>query len=215
MELFLDTANVNQIREGYELGVVGGVTTNPTIISREGREFIEVIKEITTIVDGPVMGEVISLEAEGMITEARELAALHKNMVVKIPMCLEGLKAVKVLSKEGIKTNVTLIFSATQAILAANAGAAYVSSFLGRSDDIGGDGLTVIEDIIDIFDANGIETKVVAASVRHLGHVIGCAKLGVDIVTVPYSIIGQMAKHPLTESGLKQFLEDWKKVPTK
>ncbi len=215
MKLFLDTANINEIKEAYSLGVVGGVTTNPTIISREGRDFIEVIKEILSTVDAPVNAEVISLEAEGMIVEGRELAKLHKNIVVKIPMCLEGLKAVSVLSREGISTNVTLVFSATQALMAANAGADYVSSFLGRVDDIGGDGLALIKDVVDIFKMHNIKSKVIAASVRHLNHVIGCAQIGVDIATVPYKVIMQMAKHPLTDAGLEQFLKDWESVPKK
>ncbi len=215
MQLFLDTANINEIKEAYSLGIVGGVTTNPTIISREGRDFIEVIKEILATVDAPVNAEVISLDAEGMIKEGRELAKLHKNIVVKIPMCLEGLKAVSVLSKEGVSTNVTLVFSATQALMAANAGADYVSSFLGRVDDIGGDGLALIKDVVDIFKTHNIKSKVIAASVRHLNHVIGCAQIGVDIATIPYKVIMQMAKHPLTDAGLEQFLKDWESVPKK
>jgi len=214
MHIYLDTANVKEIKSYYDLGIVAGVTTNPTIISKEGKTFESLINDILAISDNfPVNAEVISLDAEGMIKEGRKLAQLNSRIVVKIPMCLEGLKAVNVLSKEGITTNVTLIFSATQALMAARAGASYVSSFLGRVDDVGGDGLALIEDIVDIFHVNGIETKVIAASVRHLGHVIGCAKIGVDICTVPTGLIGLMASHPLTTKGLDQFMIDWKKVP--
>jgi transaldolase len=216
MNIYLDTADVNEIKKYFDLGIVAGVTTNPTIISRTGKEFITVINEIIEIVKGlPVNAEVISLDAEGMITEGRELAALNPSIVVKIPMCMEGLKAVKVLSDEGITTNVTLVFSVTQALMAARAGATYVSSFLGRVDDVGGDGIALIQDVITIFKEYGIKSKVIAASVRHMGHVIGCAKAGVDICTIPSSLIPSMANHPLTTQGLNQFLEDWKKVPSK
>ena len=215
MKLFIDTANVDYIREANELGVICGVTTNPSLIAKEGRDFIEVVKEITSIVDGPISAEVISLEHEGMIKEARELAKIHKNLVIKIPMTLEGLKAVKVLNAEGIKTNVTLIFSSAQALLAARAGASYVSPFLGRLDDIGAEGMKLIEEIVDIFQMHGIETEIIAASIRNPLHVINAARIGADIATVPYDVIVQMAKHPLTDNGIARFLKDWESVPKK
>ena len=215
MKLFIDTANVDQIREANELGVICGVTTNPSLIAKEGRDFVEVVKEITTIVDGPISAEVISLEHEGMVKEARELVKIHENIVIKIPMTLEGLKAVKILSSEGIKTNVTLIFSAAQAPLAARAGATYVSPFIGRVDDIGCDGMALIEEIVDIFDVQGIETEIIAASIRNPLHVTHAARLGCDIATVPYNVIEQMTKHPLTDIGIERFLKDWEGVPKK
>lgn len=209
MKFFLDTANVDQIREANEMGVISGVTTNPSLIAKEGRDFNEVIKEITSIVDGPISGEVISEDAKGMIEEGRKIAAIHKNMIVKIPMTAEGLKAVKVLSKEGVKTNVTLVFSASQALLAANAGAAYVSPFLGRVDDISMDGMEIVRTIAEIFDIHRIDTKIIAASVRHPLHVIEAARAGADIATIPYKILMQMIKHPLTDQGLERFKADW------
>jgi transaldolase len=209
MKLFLDTANVDYIKEANEMGVICGVTTNPSLVAKEGRDFNEVIKEITEIVDGPISGEVISEDAQGMIEEGRQIAAIHKNMIVKIPMTAEGLKATKVLSSEGIKTNVTLIFSATQALLAANAGATYVSPFLGRIDDISMDGMELVRTISDIFEIHGIETMIIAASVRNPIHVIEAAKAGADIATVPYSLVEQMVKHPLTDQGLEKFEADW------
>ena len=209
MKFFLDTANVDQIREANEMGVISGVTTNPSLIAKEGRDFNEVIKEITSIVDGPISGEVISEDAKGMIEEGRKIAAIHKNMIVKIPMTSEGLKAVKVLSKEGVKTNVTLVFSASQALLAANAGAAYVSPFLGRVDDISMDGMEIVRTIAEIFDIHRIDTKIIAASVRHPLHVIEAARAGADIATIPYKILMQMIKHPLTDQGLERFKADW------
>lgn len=215
MKFFLDTANVEHIKEANEMGVICGVTTNPSLIAKEGRDFNEVIREITEIVDGPISGEVISEEAEGMIKEGREIAKIHKNMIVKIPMTKEGLKATKVLSSEGIKTNVTLIFSANQALLAANAGATYVSPFLGRVDDISMDGLALVEMIVDIFDIHGIKTEIIAASVRNPVHVMNVAKVGADIATVPYELINQMTKHPLTDQGLEKFKEDWNKAFSK
>ena len=215
MKLFIDTANVDQIREANELGVICGVTTNPSLIAKEGRDFVEVVKEITTIVDGPISAEVISLEHEGMVKEARELVKIHENIVIKIPMTLEGLKAVKILSSEGIKTNVTLIFSAAQALLAARAGATYVSPFIGRVDDIGCDGMALIEEIVDIFNVQGIETEIIAASIRNPLHVKHAARLGCDIATVPYNVIEQMTKHPLTDIGIERFLKDWEGVPKK
>ncbi|KRQ87760.1 Transaldolase [Caloramator mitchellensis] len=215
MKLFIDTANVNEIREAEAWGVICGVTTNPSLIAREGRDFVEVVKEITSIVDGPISAEVISLEHEGMIKEARELAKIHKNIVIKIPMTIEGLKAVKVLSKEGIKTNVTLIFSSAQALLAARAGATYVSPFLGRLDDVGMDGMYLIEEIVNIFDNYGIETEIIAASIRNPIHVEKAALAGAHIATVPFNVLQQMTKHPLTDIGIDRFLKDWEKVPKK
>ena len=209
MRFFLDTANVEHIKEANEMGVICGVTTNPSLVAKEGRDFNEVIKEITGIVDGPISGEVVSEDAAGMIKEGREIAAIHKNMIVKIPMTVEGLKATKVLSSEGIKTNVTLIFSATQALLAANAGATYVSPFLGRLDDISMIGMDLVRDIAEIFGMHGIETEIIAASVRNPIHVIEAAKAGADISTIPYSLVLQMVKHPLTDQGLEKFKADW------
>ena len=209
MRFFLDTANIEHIKEANEMGVICGVTTNPSLVAKEGRDFKDVIKEITEIVDGPISGEVISEDAAGMIKEGREIAAIHKNMIVKIPMTAEGLKATKVLSKEGIKTNVTLIFSATQALLAANAGATYVSPFLGRIDDISMDGMELVRNIADIFAIHGIETEIIAASVRNPIHVIQAAEAGADISTIPYNLVMQMIKHPLTDQGLEKFKADW------
>lgn len=209
MKLFLDTANVEHIREANEMGVICGVTTNPSLIAKEGRDFTETIKEITEIVDGPISGEVISEDAEGMIKEGREIAAIHPNMIVKIPMTVEGLKAVEVLASEGIKTNVTLIFSANQALLSANAGATYVSPFLGRVDDISMDGMELVRTIAEIFDIHGITTEIIAASVRHPIHVIEAARAGAHIATVPYGLVMQMVKHPLTDAGLEKFKADW------
>jgi transaldolase len=215
MKLFIDTANIEEIKAANELGVICGVTTNPSIIAREGREFKEVITEIASIVDGPIFAEVVSLKADEMVKEARELVKIHKNIVIKIPMCAEGLKATKILSKEGIKVNMTLIFSAGQALLAARAGASYVSSFLGRLDDITWDGSNLIADVVDIFNIHGIDVEIIAASIRHPIHVLDCAKLGVNIATVPYKVITQMIDNPLTTSGLQKFLKDWESVPKK
>lgn len=215
MKLFIDTANVDDIREANDLGVICGVTTNPSLIAKEGRVFQDVVKEITEIVDGPISAEVISLEADKMVEEAKPLAAMHKNIVIKIPMCAEGLKATKKLTELGIKTNVTLIFSAAQALLAAKAGATYVSPFLGRLDDIGMEGMNLIEEIVDIFDAQAIETEIIAASIRNPIHVTAAARLGCDIATIPMSVIKQMIKHPLTDSGIERFLKDWEGVKTK
>ena len=214
MKFFVDTANVEDIRKANDMGVICGVTTNPSLIAKEGRDFGEVIREITSIVDGPISGEVkaTTTDAEGMIQEGREIAAIHPNMVVKIPMTVEGLKAVKVLSAEGIKTNVTLIFSAAQALLAARAGAAYVSPFLGRLDDISTPGIDLICDITEIFQMHNIQTEIIAASVRNPIHVIDCAKAGADIATVPYGVIEQMTQHPLTDQGIAKFQADYKAV---
>lgn len=213
MKLFIDTANVNEIKEIAETGVICGVTTNPSLIAKEGRVFREVVTEITTIVDGPVSAEVISLEADGMVAEAEELAKIHKNIVIKIPMTLEGLKAVKKLSAKGIKTNVTLIFSAAQALLAARAGASYVSPFVGRLNDIAADGNRLIEEIADIFSLHGITTEIIAASIRSPEDVVGSALSGAHIATVPYKILLQMFRHPLTDNGIERFLKDWESVP--
>jgi transaldolase len=215
MKLFIDTANVDEIRKANDMGVICGVTTNPSLIAREGRNFIEVVKEITSIVDGPISAEVISLEAEGMIKEGKELAKIHKNIVIKIPMTVEGLKAVKVLTADGIKTNVTLIFSAAQAVLAARAGATYVSPFLGRLDDIGTNGMNLISEIVEIFSIHDIKTEIITASTRNPIHIVDAARLGADIATVPYALIMQMVKHPLTDAGIEKFLNDWKTVADK
>jgi len=214
MKFFVDTANVEQIKLANDMGIICGVTTNPSLIAKEGRDFNQVIKEITSIVDGPISGEVkaTTADVEGMIYEGREIAAIHPNMVVKIPMTTEGLKAVKVLSAEGIKTNVTLIFTAAQALLAARAGAAYVSPFLGRLDDISMPGIDLICDISEIFSVHNIETEIIAASVRSPIHVIDCAKAGADIATVPYPVLEQMTKHPLTDQGIEKFRADYKAV---
>lgn len=209
MRFFIDTANIEEIKEANELGVICGVTTNPSLIAKEGRDFIEVVKEISTIVDGPISAEVISLDHKGMVEEADKLSKIHKNIVIKLPMTLEGLKATKILSQKGIKTNVTLIFSATQALLAARAGATYVSPFVGRLDDIGQDGLSLIEEIVDIFNVNAIETEIIVASVRNPIHVAQAARMGADIATVPYKVITQMTKRPLTDKGIENFLKDW------
>lgn len=215
MKLFIDTANVEDIRRANELGVICGVTTNPSLIAKEGLVFEEIIKEITSIVDGPISAEVIGLEAPKMVEEATELVKIHENIVIKIPMCEEGLKAVKQLTRQGIKTNVTLIFSAQQALLAAHAGATYVSPFIGRLDDIGLNGMTLIEDIALIFDIHQIQAEIIAASVRHPIHVLEAAKAGAHIATIPYSTITQMIKHPLTTSGMEKFLADWDEHQTK
>lgn len=214
MRFFIDTANIEDIKKANDMGIICGVTTNPSLIAKEGRGFNEVIKEIASIVDGPISGEVkaTTVDAQGMIEEGREIANIHPNMVVKIPMTVEGLKAVKILSSEGIKTNVTLIFTATQALLAARAGATYVSPFLGRLDDISTQGTALIETIAEIFAVHGIETEIIAASVRNPIHVIDCAKAGADIATVPYKVLEQMIKHPLTDQGIAKFQEDYKAV---
>ena len=215
MKFYIDTANVAEIREAYDMGIIAGVTTNPSLIAKEGRDYQETLKEIASFMDGPISGEVRadSDTAEKMIVEGREIAALSKNMVVKIPMTAEGLKAVKVLSKEGIKTNVTLIFSANQALLAARAGASYVSPFLGRLDDISSDGLILIQDIMDVFSQYpDLETEVICASVRHPIHVLECAKTGADIATVPFKVLLQMISHPLTDQGIEKFKADYAKA---
>lgn len=212
MKLFIDTANVEEIKEANDMGIICGVTTNPSLIAKEGRDFNEVIQEITSIVDGPISGEVIALDAEGMIREGREIAKIHKNMVVKIPITEEGLKAVKVLSKEGIKTNVTLIFSAGQALLAAKAGATFVSPFLGRLDDISSDSMDLINSIVNIFGIHGIETEIIAASIRSPKHVVDAAEAGAHIGTIPYTVLKQLVKHPLTDAGIERFMKDWEEA---
>lgn len=215
MKMFIDTANVDEIREANDLGVVCGVTTNPSLIAKEGRDFVEVVKEITSIVDGPISAEVISLDSKIMVEEALELVKIHKNIVIKIPMCAEGLKATKILTAKGIKTNVTLIFSAAQALLAARAGATYVSPFVGRVDDIGSTGINLIADIAEIFAIHDISTEIISASIRNPIHVIDSAKAGADIATIPYGVIKMMISHPLTTSGIERFLKDWEGVPKK
>ena len=214
MKLFIDTANVEEIRKANDMGVICGVTTNPSLIAREGRDFIEVVKEITSIVDGPISAEVISLEADKMVSEAKELCKKinNPNLVIKIPMCQEGLKAVKQLKALGIKTNVTLIFSAAQALLAAKAGASYVSPFVGRLDDVGRVGMELIEEIAEIFEVQNIDTEIIAASIRNPIHVTDAAKAGSNIATVPYKVICQMTEHPLTPAGIARFLKDWESV---
>ena len=211
MKFFIDTANVDEIRKAVALGVVDGVTTNPSLIAREGRDFIEVVKEITEIVDGPISAEVISLEADKMVEEALELVKKinNDNLVIKIPLCAEGLKATKRLSAMGIKTNVTLVFSTAQALMAAKAGATYVSPFVGRLDDIGDDGIALIRDIANIFAIYNIPTEIIAASIRTSAHVTAAARAGSDIATIPYKIFEDMLKHPLTTSGIEKFLSDW------
>ncbi len=215
MKFFIDTANVKEIKEANALGLVDGVTTNPSLVAKEGRDFKDLIKEICSIVDGPISAEAVSLDADGMIKEARELSKLHKNIVVKIPMTPEGLKAVKVASKEGIKTNVTLVFSPSQALLAAKAGATYVSPFVGRLDDISHVGMDLIEQILIIFDNYSFETEIIVASIRNPLHVVDAALMGAHVATIPYNVMLQLSKHPLTDIGIKKFLDDWEKVPKK
>ncbi len=214
MKLFIDTAKVEDIRRANDMGIICGVTTNPSLIAKEGRVFEDVIREIASIVDGPISGEVkaTTTDAAGMIEEGRRIAAIHPNMVVKIPMTEDGLKACKVLSQEGIRVNMTLIFTAAQALLAARAGAAYVSPFLGRLDDISTSGVELIETITEMFAVSGIETEIIAASVRHPMHVVDCALAGADIATVPFKVIEQMIHHPLTDSGIEKFQADYKAV---
>ncbi|MDP3479682.1 MAG: fructose-6-phosphate aldolase [Desulfoprunum sp.] len=211
MKFFIDTANINEINKGVEMGMVDGVTTNPSLIARENKPFEEIIREICRIVDGPVSAEVVSLDAAGMVDEARILAAMDEKIVVKIPMIMEGIKAVKRLTAEGIKTNVTLVFSVTQALLAAKAGATYVSPFVGRLDDIGVNGMDLINDIMTVYANYGYQSEVIVASVRSPQHVMDAALIGADIATIPFKVIEQLAKHPLTDTGIEQFLADWEK----
>lgn len=212
MKFFIDTANIEEIREADNMGMVDGVTTNPSLIAREGRDFEEIIKEICSIVDGPISAEVIGLETETMIEEARHLAGIHENIVVKIPMTVDGLKAVRQLSGEGIKTNMTLIFSPLQALMAAKAGATFVSPFVGRLDDLSQDGLVLVEQIVDIFNNYAYDTEVIVASIRNPLHVLESALMGADIATIPFKVLGKLAAHPLTDKGIKAFLDDWNKA---
>ena len=212
MKFFIDTANIDEIKKANELGLLDGVTTNPSLVAKEGREFKDLITEICGIVDGPVSAEVVSTDAEGMVSEARELAKIADNIVIKIPLIKEGLKAVKILSGEGIKTNVTLCFSAVQALMAAKAGADYISPFVGRLDDIGQTGMELIEQIIAIYEAYGYETEIIVASIRNPLHVLDSATMGADIATIPYKVMEQLIKHPLTDIGLANFLKDWEKT---
>ena len=211
MKFFIDTANVEEIKQGLEMGMVDGVTTNPSLVAREDKPFKEILKEICAIVEGPVSAECVSLDVEGMLKEARELAAISDNIVVKVPMIIEGIKAVKRLSAEGIKTNVTLVFSATQALLAAKAGATFVSPFVGRLDDVSFQGMDLVSDIMTIYRNYGYQSEVIVASVRNPLHVMDAALVGADIATIPLKVISQLAKHPLTDTGMKQFLADWEK----
>ncbi len=209
MKIFIDTANVEEIRKANKLGVLSGVTTNPSLIAKEGRDIKDVVEEICSIVDGPISAEVMSLNGDEMVKEARELSKIHKNIVIKIPMCEEGLKAVSILSKEGIKTNVTLIFSPLQALLAARAGASFVSPFIGRLDDIGNPGIEIVREISEMFDIHGIETEIISASIRNPMHVLDAAMAGSHIATIPYNVIVSMTKHPLTDSGIEKFIKDY------
>ena len=215
MRLFIDTANTEHIRLANDLGVICGVTTNPSLIAKEGRDFVEVVKEITEIVDGPISAEVISMDAEGMLKEAEELVKIHKNIVIKIPMCAEGLKAASKMAKKGIKTNVTLIFSAQQALLAARAGATYVSPFVGRLDDVGAHGVELLSEIAEIFALHNIETQIIAASIRTPKDIVLAAQAGCDIATVPFNTLMKSIEHPLTTQGIERFLKDWESVPKK
>ncbi len=213
MKIFIDTADINEIREANKIGIIDGVTTNPSLIAKTGRKFEEVVLDIVKEVDGPISVEVVSLESDGMVEEARKISRIHKNITIKIPMTAEGLKAVKILSKEGIKTNVTLVFSPIQALLAAKAGAAFVSPFVGRLDDISQDGFELVEQIVEIYNNYDFPTEVIAASVRNPVHVLRAALCGCHIATIPFSTIMQLFRHPLTDAGIKKFLDDWKKVP--
>jgi transaldolase len=211
MKFFIDTANIDEIKKAHALGMVDGVTTNPSLIAKENRPFEELLREICELVDGPVNGEAVSLDAKGMVEEGRKLAAFHPNIVVKIPMTTEGLKAVKVLSSENIRTNVTLIFSSTQALMAAKAGASYVSPFVGRLDDISQVGMELVSDMMNIYANYGYETEIIVASIRNPIHVVEAALIGADIATIPFKVIDQLAKHPLTDIGMEKFLADWEK----
>ena len=214
MKFFLDTANLDEIRQAIDMGLIDGVTTNPTLVAKEGREFRPLVEEICSIVPGPVSLETVSLDTQGMVSEARDLVTIGDNVVVKIPMTTEGLKAVRICRSEGISTNVTLVFSPLQALLAAKAGASYLSPFIGRIDDTGGTGMDIIADIMRIKTNYGFSSEVIVASVRHPGHVLESALLGADIATIPFKVIGQLSKHPLTDVGIKLFLDDWEKVPS-
>ena len=215
MKIFIDTANIEQIKEAASWGILDGVTTNPTLVAREKRNFVDLVKKIHTIVDGPISAEVISLEASGMVDEARRLARIGKNIAVKIPLIPDGLKAVKILSREGIMTNVTLCFSATQALLAAKAGAAFISPFIGRLDDISHEGLGLVREIKQIYSNYGYKTEIIVASIRHPLHVLEAAKIGADIATVPFNVLEKLIKHPLTDIGIERFMRDWQKLTDK
>lgn len=212
MKFFIDTANINEIREAASMGMVDGVTTNPSLIAKEGRDFKEIITDICAIVDGPISAEVISLDTEGMVREARELVKIHKNIVIKIPMTIDGLKATRTLTDEGIKTNVTLVFSPLQALMAAKAGATYVSPFVGRLDDLAQDGLVLVEQIVTLFENYGFSTEVIVASVRNPLHVLDSALMGAHIATIPFDVLKKLAGHPMTDKGIKAFMDDWNKA---
>lgn len=212
MKFFIDTANIEEIKEAHSMGMVDGVTTNPSLIAKEGGEFEVIIKEICDIVDGPISAEVISVDTEGMLKEARQLAKIHDNIVVKVPMTVDGLKATRQLTEEGIKTNVTLVFSPLQALMAAKAGATFVSPFVGRLDDLAQEGLFLVEQIVEIYSNYAFDTEIIVASVRNPLHVLDAALMGADIATIPFSVLGKLAAHPLTEKGLKAFLDDWNKA---
>ena len=212
MKFFIDTANINEIKEANDMGMVDGVTTNPSLIAKEGRDFEEIIKEICEIVDGPISAEVVSTDTEGMLEEARKLAKIHNNIVVKIPMLVDGLKATRILSEEGIKTNVTLAFSPLQALMAAKAGATYISPFIGRLDDISQEGLLLVEQIVEIYSNYALDTEIIVASIRNPLHVLESALMGADIATIPFNVLSKLAAHPLTDKGLKAFLDDWNKA---
>lgn len=212
MKFFIDTANIDEIKEANSMGMVDGVTTNPSLIAKEGRDFEEIIKEICEIVDGPISAEVISIDAEGMVKEARQLSKIHDNIVVKIPLLVDGLKATRILAEEGIKTNVTLVFSPLQALMAAKAGATYVSPFIGRLDDISQEGLLLVEQIVEIYSNYAYDTEIIVASIRNPLHVLESALMGADIATIPFSVLSKLAAHPLTDKGLKAFLDDWNKA---
>ena len=212
MKFFIDTANIDEIKEAHSMGMVDGVTTNPSLIAKEGRDFKEIIKEICQLVDGPISAEVVSVDTQGMIKEARDLAKIHDNIVVKIPMTVDGLKATRQLSEEGIKTNVTLVFSPLQALMAAKAGATYVSPFIGRLDDLSQEGLLLVEQMVEIYSNYAFDTEIIVASVRNPLHVLESALMGADIATIPFSVLGKLAAHPMTDKGLKAFLDDWEKT---
>ena len=212
MKFFIDTANINEIKEANDMGMVDGVTTNPSLIAKEGRDFEEIIKEICEIVDGPISAEVVSTDTEGMVEEARKLSKIHNNIVVKIPMLVDGLKATRKLSEEGIKTNVTLVFSPLQALMAAKAGATYVSPFIGRLDDISQEGLLLVEQIVEIYSNYAFDTEIIVASIRNPIHVLESALMGADIATIPFNVLSKLAAHPLTDKGLKAFLDDWNRA---
>lgn len=212
MKFFIDTANIQEIKEANAMGMVDGVTTNPSLIAKEGRDFKEIITEICSIVDGPISAEVISLETDGMVREARDLAKIHNNIVVKIPMTIDGLKAVRQLSADGIRTNVTLIFSPLQALMAAKAGAAYVSPFVGRLDDLSQEGMLLVEQLVDIYGNYAFDTEIIVASVRNPLHVLEAALMGADIATIPFNVLSRLAAHPMTDKGIKAFMDDWNKA---